>query len=943
MKQSSPLPRTPFWPSDSLHPVDGRVTRRILPTTIVVLVLTFVAVAEDLYVPPRILQPVDETQLTALKGNTHRLAQPQFDRGIAPPDLPMQRMLLVLKRSPEQEAALRKLLDDQQDKASPNHHKWLTPEQFGKLFGPADQDIQVVTSWLHSYGFEIGSVAKGRTMIEFSGTAAQVREALHTSIHKYVVNGEEHWANASDPQIPTALTPVVAGVHTLHNFLKKPMIHFTGEKTAAKYVPGKAPEITFSDGTHALGPADFATIYNINSLYNANPAINGHYTTIAVVGRSDLYEGRQDILDFFSVFSLPSGGGFSVISNGPYPGDLGGGEEAEATLDSTWALAIAPNSMTELIVSATTNTTDGADLSELYIIDNNLGDIMTESFGKCEAGVTSTEAQGISMLAEQAAAQGITYVVAAGDNGAEGCDYPGAETVATGPISVNVLAATPYNVAVGGTQFNENGQDSKYWNSTNNKANGESAISYIPEDVWNQSCTSAQCGKSANIWAGSGGASIFFTKPSWQTKVPGIPNDGWRDLPDVSLTAAIHDPYVICLEGSCTPNSQGEIYLYFVGGTSASAPSFAGMMSLVDQKMGLVTKQNVDRQGQANYVLYPLAAKENLSQCNASNTSTLPASTCIFNDVTVGNNEVPGEKGYPNAPFNSGVGYDQATGLGSVNVSNLVKGWSSSTFNATTTTLDVSPTTITHGQPVTVNITVAPNGGKGTPSGEVSLGSSTIYQRFTVPLQSFILSGGALLTSTNDLPGGYFSDTSYPVTAHYAGDSTFAPSDSSPLNVTVNPEGSQTKLSVCTYPTPQASCPAFTSGPYGSFVYLRADVSSSTQSCPPDCGVATGNVEFLDNGTAIGDGTFGPSYPLNSQGNTATPNGIFTFAPGLHSIVASYLGDPSYNASQSSPPYTFTTTQASTTNTVTYAGAAQGATLTASIATNTAAIHRPEP
>ena len=324
-------------------------------------------------------------------------------------------------------------------------------------------------------------------------------------------------------------------------------------------------------------------------------------------------------------------------------------------------------------------------------------------------------------------------------------------------------------------------------------------------------------------------------------------------------------------------------------------------------------------------MLYPLAAKENLSQCNASNTSSLPASTCIFNDVTVGNNEVPGEKGYPNAPYNAGVGYDQATGLGSVNATNLANGWAAATFNATTTSLSITPTTITHGQPVNVDVTVTANGGKGMPTGEVSLVSYATYPQIGVPLQNFILSNGTLLTSTNDLPGGY-----YAVTARYAGNSTCAPSNSSQVIVTVNPEGSQTKLSVCTYPTQQNSCPAFTSGPYGSLVYLRADVSSSTQKCPPDCGVATGNVNFLDNSSPV----IGSPYSLNSQGNTATPDGIFTFAPGSHSVVASYNGDGSYDPSQSSPPYAFTMTQAATTNTVTYAGAPQGATLTATITTN---------
>ncbi|HXW89717.1 MAG TPA: protease pro-enzyme activation domain-containing protein, partial [Terriglobales bacterium] len=231
------------------------------------------AFAQQPVVPSRVLQPVDETKLALLKGNTHPLARPQFDRGQAPPDLPMDRMLLVLKRSLKQESALRSLLDEQQDKASPNYHRWLTPEQFGLQFGPNDHDIQAVSSWLQSHGFQIAKVAKGRTTIEFAGVASQVQEAFHASIHRYVVNGEEHWANANEPQIPTALTPVVAGVFTLHNFVKKPMIHIAEHRLSARLVSqgdGKPPRVTFPGNPplHALGPADYAKIYDINPLYN---------------------------------------------------------------------------------------------------------------------------------------------------------------------------------------------------------------------------------------------------------------------------------------------------------------------------------------------------------------------------------------------------------------------------------------------------------------------------------------------------------------------------------------------------------------------------------------------------------------------------------------------------------------------------------------------------
>jgi hypothetical protein len=855
-------------------------------------------------VPPRIVQPLDETKLTVLQGNTFRLARPQFDQGAAPPDLPMDRMLLVLKRSPEQQSALHKLLDDQQDKASPSYHKWLTPEQFGKQFGPSDQDIQTVTAWLQSHGFRIGQVAKGRNMIEFSGTAAQVQEALHTTIHKYLVNGKEHWANSSDPQIPTALTPVVAGVHTLHNFLKKPLIHFSEEKVAAKYVPGKQPEVNFSNGAHGLGPADYATIYNINPLYQQG--IKGGSILIGVVARSNIYSNGSDIGEFNTVFgiccAIPS-----IILNGPDPGELGGGEEFEATLDATWPNVVAPDASLYLVVSATTNTTDGVDLSELYIIDNNLSDIMTESFGSCEAAYTSTEAQGIATLAEQAAAQGITYMVSTGDAGAEGCDNPNIETVATGPVSVNILASTPYTVAVGGTMFNENGQTSKYWSTTNGQG-FESALSYIPENVWNESCTAAQCGQSAGIWAGSGGASIFFPKPSWQSGVAGIPKDGARDIPDVSLTAAGHDPYLLCFEGSCLPDSQGNFFLYFVSGTSASAPSFAGIMALVDQKMSPIT-----RQGQADYVLYRLAATENLSQCNASNTSGLPAGTCIFNDVTRGNNAVPGEVNYgnSNAQYQSMVGYDLATGLGSVNVTNLVNKWKTITFKPTTTTLGLNPTTITHGQAVNVDITVMPQSGIGTPAGDVSLLSN--YSSH--PAMIFTLSGGVVSKATNLLPGG-----TYTVIAHYAGDGTYAPSDSTAFGpITVTSESSTTIANALGYPDQNGHFPTFTSGTYGTFVYLRADVKGQS-----GFGTATGLVNLTDGGRNIGD----PYYFLNSEGNTATPHGLFTLPVGAHSVAASYSGDNNFTASVSAP-VSFSITPAPTTTTATAVGTA----LAANIAT----------
>ncbi len=887
----------------------GTSLPRVICLSVLFSFLAVLGTAQQVPPQPLITQPVIESQVTTLTGNTHPLAQPQFDIGAAPPDLPMQRMLLVLKRSPQQGFALRKLLDDQQDKASPNYHKWLTPDEFGVQFGPSDQDIQVVTGWLQAHGFQVNRVSHGRSVIEFSGAEAQVEEALHTSIHKYLVNGEEHWANASDPQIPAALVPVVVGVWSLHDFRKKPRIDIFPQLLKVKYTPGVRPDTTFNTShgvLHALSPADFATIYNLNPLYASGISGAGN---IAVVARSNLFANGfpyyayvgSDVYNFRNIFGV-SGGSLQVINDGPDPGDLGGGEEAEATLDATWSGAVAPNANVDLVVSASTTTTDGVDLSELYIVDNKVAPIMTESFGSCEIFASQTEWQAISMLAEQAAAQGITYLVSSGDSGAAGCDNPN-RAPATHGASVSVLSSPQFTVAVGGTMFNEGNNSSKYWRSTNGPGL-VSALSYIPENAWNESCLSCQF---PNLFSVGGGRSTIFTKPTWQSGVPGIPSDGFRDVPDVSLTASIHDGYLLCLEASCVPDAQGFVSLFLIGGTSASAPSFAGIMALVDQ-------QQQSPQGQANYVLYKLAAAETLSQCNASNTSTPPASTCVFNDATVGNNSVPGQTG-----FTAGTGYDLATGLGSVNATNLVNKWSTIAFRATTATLTPPSITATHGSPVSLGVSVSPNSGTGAPTGDVSLQTSLIaapgfIDAFPPAQVGFLsLNNGSTSSTVNNLPGG-----TYTLTAQYAGDATFAPSPpSAPISVTITPENSSTTLTLLTNGLNGNLIP-FNGGPFGGFVYIRADVSAQSTH-----GIPSGSTQFSDNGSIVS------ALGLNSQGYTVTPNGYFGFSTGQHSLIAQYQGDNSFKTSSSSPAASFTITQASTTTAlVPISGVVQGSSIT---------------
>jgi hypothetical protein len=856
----------------------------LLACVILLLVPGFAA-AQGNVVSPRITDRLDEAALAVLQGNTHRLARPQFDQGAAPPNLPMDRIMLVLKRSPDQESALRGLLEQQQSTSSPNYHKWLTPDQFGQQFGPADQDIQAVTSWLTSHGFQSIKVSKGRTVIEFSGTAAQVESALHTAIHKYVVNGEAHWANVNDPQIPAALAPVISGFVSLHNFPKKPMSVRSGKKYPFTVGHGPKPQITFSDGTHGVAPADFNVIYNVGA------GMTGAGATIGVVARSNI--NVSDVTQFRSLFGLPANDP-QVILNGPDPGILPGlGEEDEAVLDATWPGAVAPNATVKLVVSEDSNAGLGPDLSEQYIVDNNVADIMTESFGTCE-GTTSVPAPAAEvtfyqLLAEQAAAQGITHLVASGDPGPDGCFDPTNPTAAPS-LSVNLIASTPFSVAVGGTQFNDVANPSAYWNTTNNTTNLGSAISYIPENVWNESVA-------GNPAASGGGQSIFFTKPPWQSGV-GISSTGTaRLVPDVSLTAAVHDGYVYCIAGGCQGTNPT---VNRIGGTSASVQAFGGIMALVFQKTGA-------RQGQANYVFYNLAAKETLASCNGSNTTTPPMlSTCIFNDTTVGNTNITGETG-----FAAGTGYDEATGLGSVNVSNLVNQWHTAIMNGSTTMLSMNNGTavnIPHGTSIPVNITVAAVAPvTGTPTGDVSLIAQLPSTSTGQGMDHFTLTNtGSISSTTTLLPGG-----SYAVKAHYAGDGTFLGSDSTSVNVTVTPEASQTIVGVFipTVVTPVASMT------YGDPHTLAVQVENSAGVlCDakafggPPC--PSGTVTLTDGATPVDAGTF----KLNSLGMFEDqPNQL---TAGLHSLKAVYAGDNSFSGSTSST-VPITVAQASTTTTIT--------------------------
>jgi hypothetical protein len=902
----------------------------------------------------RIVQPIDNASVTKLAHTTHPLASPANDRGRVPGSTSMARMMLVLKPTPAQSAALAKLIQDEHNPSSPKYHQWLTPDEFGAQFGPAAADVAQIGSWLQKQGFQVESISRGKQWIEFSGSAAQVENAFHTQMHSYQVNGKQHVANATDISIPTALMPVVNGVLSLNNFESRPAhsgLGFATKNTSGagyKSVPfSSLPQgeqdkfkgaATFQnpDNTllYLLAPGDFAKIYNSASLISSGT--NGSGVSIAIVGRTNIQ--LSDVQTFRQIFGLPANDP-QFIYNGADPGVIDINDEVEADLDVQWSGAVAPNATVNFVISGSTLATDGVDLSQAYIVDNRLAPIMSSSFLQCEAFLGQSGNAFEWALNEQAAAEGITAFVAAGDGGSAGCDDFDLPQPAIYGLAVSGLASTPYNVAVGGSMFNENGNNSTYWSATNS-ADLTSALGYIPEDVWNESCdptVNPNC-QAYSIVAGSGGQSSClngtvtvnpdgtynidcsqttgYPKPNFQVGV-GVPQDKVRDLPDISLSAAAHDGYIICLEGTCSDDQGNVSIAVYVSGTSASSPAMAGVMGLNEQKNGTYV-------GLANYWFYQLAATEtDLASCNSSHlTDPTKPNSCIFQDVTTGTNAVPCLGGTPNCSvsdptltgvltgWNAGTGYDLATGLGTVNIGNLVAAWSSAKQLATATTLAATgSTTITHGQPLGVTVSVAPSDSSqaGTPTGDFSMISDSGASAF-----GGTLTNGAFAGNVTLLAGG-----SYNVHAHYQGDGMFAPSDSTSIPVTVNPESSSVSLSAYTVDQFGNLTPITGSIPYGSFIYGSIAVAGAS-----GVGYPSGSVTLTLDGATLG------TFPLNNQGTYEAELDTYVnppLKPGNHTIAVSYGGDASFKSSSSTKslavtqgsayleisPYYFTITQGS--------------------------------
>lgn len=688
--------------------------------------LALSAAAESAAPQARILGPINEASRVTLAGNTRSEANSANDLGQVEDSLPMEHMQLLLSRAPAQQAALDAYTASLSDKKSPNYHQWLTAQQYGAKFGVAQADIDQVTGWLASHGLAVNSVYLNKMLIDFSGTAAQVREAFGVEIHGYLVNDARHIANASDPKIPAALASVVSGVVSLHDFMPHPQHKARSEYT---YTSGGS---TY----YAVTPADLATIYNLTPLFAAG--YTGIGQTIVVIEDTNVYT-TADWTTFRSAFGLSgyTTGSFTQVHPAPKSGTnnctnpgVVTGNDGEAILDAEYASAAAPGAAIELASCKDTSTTFGGliALQNLLNASSTPPALVSISYGECEAGNGATANAAYNTTYQQAVAEGVSVFVSAGDEGAASCDADLAKS--THGIGVSGFASTPYNVAVGGTDFSDSyaGTNSTYWNATNTSTYG-SAKSYIPEIPWNDSCASqlistiegysttygssgfcnSTTGKNDFLTtaSGSGGPSGCATgkastsgvvsgtckgyaKPSWQSLV-GVPGDGVRDLPDLSLFAAngVWGHYfVYCYSHTagggvaCTGAPSGWAG---AGGTSFSSPILAGIQALVVQKWG--------RQGNPNPIYYQIAAAEygasGSSTCNSSKGNAV-GSSCVFYDVTQGDMDInctgthncyrpSGTNGVLStsttsyAPaYKTATGWDFATGIGSMNAYNLV-------------------------------------------------------------------------------------------------------------------------------------------------------------------------------------------------------------------------------------------------------------------------------
>ena len=705
-------------------------------------------------VPDRITRPIDPGVMQVLAHHHPQWAVQANDAGAVPANLPVEHLTLVLERSAQQEAAFEELLREQQDPASPNYHRWLTPVEIGERFGLSDDDITAITGWLQSQGLHVDWVAPSHIFIEFGGAAADVGNAFGTELHYYKVDGEQRMSVAADPEIPAAIAPVIRSVRGLYTINDRPF-HVMTPMAAG------TPELTVSS-EHFIAPADFATIYDLPA------GLTGAGTTIGIVA-----ESRTDMADFGNFKGLTGstfGNPTEVVPTAFYGADPGPAcsttaqctlldEQGEATLDVQRAGSVAPGASLLLVVAS--QVSGGIEVDAQYLVQTTPvpAQVMSISFGACESEVGTGGVDFWDALFQQAAGEGVSVFVSSGDSGASGCDTAFATPPASPmPNSPNYICSSSYATCVGGTEFNDASNPSAYWSSSNGPG-FSSALGYIPEGAWNEPGTASN----PQVAATGGGSSAIIITPSWQTGT-GVPPPTGRYTPDISFSAAGHDAYFGCLAaggGSCVEGSSGAPFVGF-SGTSAAAPGMAGVAALLDQKIG-------SAQGNINPELYSLAANAPAVFHQVS-VATSGVSNCQLATPSMCNNSIPGPTGLTGgqAGFQLGAtgGYNEATGLGSLDASQFIYSYTG-LGNVHLPTVTVSgPPSINASQSASFEVTVS--GILGSPSGTVTL-TSGAYSSGTITLTIpgsnsesayIVIPSNALAVGTDTITASFTSGSS---------------------------------------------------------------------------------------------------------------------------------------------------------------------------------------
>ena len=672
---------------------------------------------------------------------------------------------LILRRDPAAEAALDHLLADQQNPSSSLYHQWLTPEQMGALFGPTQADLDAITSWATSQGLTVASVQPNRVLIELTGTIASVAGAFHTAFAYFDTGnaGEKPRFSATvEPSIPAAFSAVIQSIHGLTETHLRPM-----SRSSPQTLPtnGPSPEYTQSSTQHYILPNDFAVIYDIASVYsggNKGATIGSTPQHIAIIGESRVV--AADISNYASLAGLTSYN-LNTILAGPDPGTSSTGAAGEATLDVSRVIGTAPDAQVDLVISANSNNSDGVDTAISYNINTLRDPIMTISFGSCEAEDGQSTDNFYNNEFQTAVAGGMSIFISAGDAGAAGCDANFSAAPASQVLSINALCASPYVTCVGGTEFNDTANPSLYWSSSNSAGN-ESALSYIPEGAWNEPNNYS---KGSGYWlaAGGGGTSVYISRPSWQTG-SAFPSGSYRLTPDVSFSSSDHNGYLGCFAangGSCVGGEQGVIF----SGTSAAAPGMAGIAALINTKLG-------SAQGNINPLLYGLYATTPTAFHDAT-VATSGVTNCSTATPSMCNNSTPGPSSLSGglAGYELLTGYDEATGLGSLDVARLLAAVGTTTV-ATSLAVTPSPSPALTNQAVILTARLTPGASSATPTGHVQ----------------FYANGaaiGSLATLTSDVATLSYTFTTagtYSIYAIYSGDTNFTASTAPTISLVVN-------------------------------------------------------------------------------------------------------------------------------------------------------------